>query len=102
MEQCITYSSYNVPPWFREFYLEDSCQNRVLDSCSQCLNLALVDYVDRRLGSLTVDDILSNGQSTEYSNWNFFQFTVQKKLLEKKNFEEYVKYISKSYIGISY
>ncbi|XP_037754903.1 interferon-induced very large GTPase 1 isoform X2 [Chelonia mydas] len=79
---------------FKDHYLEkDARQNRARDLCDQCLKPALMDYVSKRLGLEIVDDILSSGQSIEYASRSFFQFTVQKKLLEDGNFNNYVKYI---------
>ncbi|XP_065258524.1 interferon-induced very large GTPase 1-like [Emys orbicularis] len=79
---------------FRDHYLEkDARQNRAKEFCDQCLKPALMDYVSKRLGLEIVDDILSSGQSIEYASRSFFQFTVQKKLLEDGNFNNYVKYI---------
>uniref|UniRef100_A0A8C8SDB1 VLIG-type G domain-containing protein n=1 Tax=Pelusios castaneus TaxID=367368 RepID=A0A8C8SDB1_9SAUR len=80
---------------FRDHYLEkDARQNRAKDFCDQCLKPALKDYVNKRLGLEIVDDILSSGQSIEYASRSFFQFTVQKKLLEDGNFNSYVEYIT--------
>ncbi|XP_065450260.1 interferon-induced very large GTPase 1-like isoform X3 [Chrysemys picta bellii] len=79
---------------FRDHYLEkDARQNRAKEFCDQCLKPALMDYVSKRLGLEIVDDILSSGQSIEYASRSFFQFTVQKTLLEDENFNNYVKYI---------
>ncbi|KAM9147478.1 interferon-induced very large GTPase 1-like isoform 1-T1 [Pangshura tecta] len=79
---------------FKDHYLEkDARQDRAKDLCDQCLKPALMDYVSKRLGLEIVDDILSSGQSIEYASRSFFQFTVQKKLLEDGNFNNYVKYI---------
>ncbi|KAG6925030.1 upregulator of cell proliferation, partial [Chelydra serpentina] len=79
---------------FIDLYLEkDENQTRARDFCNQCLKPALMDYVNKRLGLEIVDDILSSGQSIQYGSRSFFQFTVQKKLLEDGNFDNYVKYI---------
>ncbi|XP_043373144.1 up-regulator of cell proliferation-like [Dermochelys coriacea] len=80
---------------FRDLYLEkDTCQERAKDFCDQCLRPALVEYVNKRLGIEIVDDFLRKGQSLEYGSRSFFQFAVQKKLLEEMNFDNYVKYIN--------
>ncbi|KYO28641.1 interferon-induced very large GTPase 1 isoform X2 [Alligator mississippiensis] len=80
---------------FRDLYYEkDACRKKAIDFCNQCLRPALEEYVRKRLGIEIVDDFLSSGQSLEYSSRSFFQFTVQKKLLEEMNFDNYVKYIS--------
>nr|XP_006134415.1 interferon-induced very large GTPase 1-like isoform X1 [Pelodiscus sinensis]XP_014434665.1 interferon-induced very large GTPase 1-like isoform X1 [Pelodiscus sinensis] len=79
---------------FRDLYYEkDACQKRAFDFCDRCLKPALWDYMKKRLGIEIVDDFLSSGESIEYGSRSFFQFTVQKKLLEEMNFDNYVKYI---------
>ncbi|XP_065450273.1 up-regulator of cell proliferation-like [Chrysemys picta bellii] len=78
---------------FKALYLEkDECQDRAWNFCDQCLRPALVDYVNKRLGTEIVDDILSSEQSVEYSTRNFFQFFVLKQLLEENDFNNYVQY----------
>ncbi|XP_074854404.1 interferon-induced very large GTPase 1-like [Carettochelys insculpta] len=80
---------------FRDLYYEkDACQKRAFDFCDRCLKPALWEYMQKRLGIEIVDDFLSSGESIEYGSRSFFQFTVQKKLLEEKNFANYVKYIN--------
>ncbi|CAM5148366.1 unnamed protein product [Natator depressus] len=79
---------------FTDLYLEkDENQTRARDFCYQCLKPALVDYINKRLGIEIVDDILNKAESIEYGSRTFFQFTVQKKLLEEMNFDNYVKYM---------
>ncbi|TFJ99733.1 ER membrane protein complex subunit 4 [Platysternon megacephalum] len=79
---------------FTDLYLEkDENQTRARDFCDQCLKPALVVYINKRLGIEIVDDILNKAESIEYGSRTFFQFTVQKKLLEEMNFDNYVKYI---------
>ncbi|XP_065447306.1 up-regulator of cell proliferation-like [Chrysemys picta bellii] len=79
---------------FTDLYLEkDENQTRARDFCDQCLKPALVDYINKRLGTEIVDDILSKAESVEYGSRTFFQFIVQKKLLEEMDLDNYVKYI---------
>ncbi|CAM5148554.1 unnamed protein product [Natator depressus] len=79
---------------FTDLYLEkDENQTRARDFCYQCLKPALVDHINKRLGIEIVDDILNKAESIEYGSRTFFQFTVQKKLLEEMNFDNYVKYM---------
>ncbi|KAH0626339.1 hypothetical protein JD844_001275 [Phrynosoma platyrhinos] len=79
---------------FQDLYYEkDACQKRAWDFCDLCLKPALVDYLYKRLGIDIVDDFLSSGQSIQYGSRSFFQFMVQKKLLEDDKFDYYVKYI---------
>ncbi|CAM2115023.1 unnamed protein product [Caretta caretta] len=78
---------------FKALYLEkDECQDRAWNFCDQCLRPALVDYVNKRLGTEIVDDILSSEWSVEYSTRSFFQFFVLKQLLEENDFNNYVQY----------
>ncbi|XP_026502794.2 interferon-induced very large GTPase 1-like, partial [Terrapene carolina triunguis] len=80
---------------FRDLYYEkDACQKRAFDFCDRCLRPALWAYMKKRLGIEIVDDFLSSGESIEYGSRSFFQFTVQKKLLEEMDFNNYVKYVS--------
>uniref|UniRef100_A0A8C8SFU5 VLIG-type G domain-containing protein n=1 Tax=Pelusios castaneus TaxID=367368 RepID=A0A8C8SFU5_9SAUR len=85
------------PQYFSTFtdlyYKKDACQKRAFDFCDMCLRPALWEYMKKRLGIEIVDDFLSSSESMEYGSRSFFQFTVQKKLLEEMNFENYVKYI---------
>ncbi|XP_053119805.1 interferon-induced very large GTPase 1-like [Hemicordylus capensis] len=80
---------------FKSVYLEkDAQQIRAKDFCNQCLQPALLYYVKKRLGIEIVDNFLSSVQSIGYASRSFFQFTILKQLLEEKNFEQYVKYIT--------
>ncbi|XP_062994197.1 interferon-induced very large GTPase 1-like [Elgaria multicarinata webbii] len=80
---------------FRDLYLEkDALQNRAKDFCDQCLQPALVDYINKRLGIEIVDDILTSSHSIEYASRTFFQYTLLNEMLEEKNFGKYVEYIN--------
>ncbi|XP_050812614.1 interferon-induced very large GTPase 1-like [Gopherus flavomarginatus] len=80
---------------FRDLYYEkDACQKRAFDFCDRCLKPALWEYMKKRLGIEIVDNFLSSGESIEYGSRSFFQFTMQKKLLEEMDFNNYVKYVS--------
>ncbi|XP_066486485.1 interferon-induced very large GTPase 1-like [Tiliqua scincoides] len=76
------------------YYEKDACQKRAMDFCHQCLRPALVDYINKRLGIKIADDFLSGKQSMQYGSRAFFQFAVQKKLLEEMNFDAYMEYIT--------
>ncbi|KAL8176537.1 UNVERIFIED_CONTAM: hypothetical protein K2H54_036067 [Gekko kuhli] len=81
---------------FKDLYYEkDACQKRAKDFCDLCLKPALVAHLYKRLGIEIVDDLLSSGQSLQYGSRSFFQFTVQKTLLEEEKFEDYVEYINR-------
>ncbi|CAM5158786.1 unnamed protein product [Natator depressus] len=80
---------------FRDVYYEkDACQKRAFDFCDRCLRPALWEYMKKRLGIEIVDNFLSSGESIVYGSRSFFQFSVQKKLLEEMDFNNYVKYIN--------
>ncbi|XP_044870429.1 up-regulator of cell proliferation-like [Mauremys mutica] len=80
---------------FKALYLEkDECQDRAWNFCDQCLRPALVDYVNKRLGTEIVDDILSSKWSIDFSTRSDFQFYVLKQLLEENSFNNYVYYTS--------
>ncbi|XP_066485323.1 up-regulator of cell proliferation-like [Tiliqua scincoides] len=88
----------NLKPWyfsiFKDLYhKKDACQKRAEDFCDLCLKPALLDHLNKRLGIEIVDDFLSSGQYIQYGSRSFFQFTVQKLLLEKEKFDDYVNYI---------
>ncbi|KAJ6652127.1 hypothetical protein lerEdw1_013167 [Lerista edwardsae] len=76
------------------YYEKDACQKRAMDFCHQCLRPAFLDYINKKLGIKIVDDFLSSEQSMQYGSRTFFQFAVQKKLLEEMNFDAYVQYIT--------
>ncbi|XP_060111878.1 up-regulator of cell proliferation [Heteronotia binoei] len=79
---------------FRDLYLEkDAHQTSAKNFCDQCLHPALLDYVNRKLGIVIVDNIVSGTQSMRYVSRSFFQFTVLKELLEDRNVDNYVKYM---------
>nr|XP_023659537.1 up-regulator of cell proliferation [Paramormyrops kingsleyae] len=79
---------------FLDLYLEkDHCQRKVTDFVNLCLKPAVTDYINRSLGIDIVDEILTSSHSTEYSSRSYFQFTILKDLLEKDDFQSYVKYI---------
>ncbi|KAJ7314134.1 hypothetical protein JRQ81_006072 [Phrynocephalus forsythii] len=80
---------------FKDLYYEkDACQKRAKQFCDLCLRPALVDHLYKRLGIEIVDDVLSGEMSIQYGSRSFFQFTVQKNLLEEGNFDEYKEYIN--------
>nr|XP_056720188.1 interferon-induced very large GTPase 1-like [Euleptes europaea] len=80
---------------FTDLYLEkDAHQTRAKNFCDRCLHLALVDYVNKRLGIEIVDDVLTSTQSIGYASRSFFQFQVLKELLEDRNVNNYVRYLT--------
>ncbi|XP_053550902.1 interferon-induced very large GTPase 1 [Bombina bombina] len=76
------------------FHEKDEIQNRAKHFCDHCLKPALIDHINGRLGIEIVDDILSSGDSKDYSTRSVFQFTVLKQMLEDNDFNHYVQYSS--------
>ncbi|XP_067400751.1 interferon-induced very large GTPase 1-like [Emydura macquarii macquarii] len=84
---------------FKAVYSEkDECQNKAWNFCDQCLRPALVDHVNKRLGTEIVDDFLMSERSIEYSSRKFFQFFVLEQLLEENDFNNYVQY-TRNYVN---
>uniref|UniRef100_A0A087YJR9 VLIG-type G domain-containing protein n=1 Tax=Poecilia formosa TaxID=48698 RepID=A0A087YJR9_POEFO len=82
--------------YFIDLYKErDDCQRKANDYIQFCIKPAVEDFITRSLGVDIVDEILTSHHSAEYSSRSFFQYNIQKELLEKDDFECFVKYISK-------
>ncbi|XP_047435859.1 up-regulator of cell proliferation-like isoform X2 [Mugil cephalus] len=60
-----------------------------------CLKPAVEDYINRSLGIDIVDEILTSFHSTEFSSRSYFQYNIQRELLQKEDFQSFVKYISR-------
>uniref|UniRef100_A0A3B3ULW7 VLIG-type G domain-containing protein n=1 Tax=Poecilia latipinna TaxID=48699 RepID=A0A3B3ULW7_9TELE len=81
---------------FIDLYKErDDCQRKANDYIKLCIKPAVEDFINRSLGVDIVDEILTSQHSAEYSSRSFFQYNIQKELLEKDDFECFVKYINK-------
>ncbi|XP_034051410.1 up-regulator of cell proliferation-like [Thalassophryne amazonica] len=79
---------------FLDLYKQsDHCQRKATDFAQCCIKPAIEEYIDRSLGIDIVDEILTSCHSLEYSSRSFFQYSILKELLEKENFQSYVKYI---------
>ncbi|XP_017332323.1 up-regulator of cell proliferation [Ictalurus punctatus] len=70
----------------------DQCHRKARDFTQFCLKPAVTEYIDQSLGPDIVDAVLLNNP-TEYSSRVMFQYTIQKELLEKSNFDDFKKYI---------
>ncbi|XP_032416655.1 up-regulator of cell proliferation-like [Xiphophorus hellerii] len=80
---------------FIDLYKErDHCQRKANDYIEFCIRPAVEDFISRSLGVDVVDEILTSHHSAEYSSRSFFQYSIQKELLEKDDFECFVKYIN--------
>ncbi|XP_068584955.1 up-regulator of cell proliferation-like [Cebidichthys violaceus] len=81
---------------FIDLYKErDGCQRKANDFVRLCIKPAVEDYIRRSLGVNIVDEILNSGHSADYSSRSFFQYNIQKELLQKDDFKSFVKYIRK-------
>ena len=70
----------------------DHCQRKAADFVRCCIKPAVEEYISRSLGIHIVDE---NCNSSEYSSRSYFQYNIQKELLQKEDFESFVKYIRK-------
>ncbi|XP_053093655.1 up-regulator of cell proliferation-like [Pangasianodon hypophthalmus] len=78
---------------FIDLYRErDQCQRKARDFTQLCLKPAVTEYINQSLGPDIVDAVLLNNP-TEYSSRVLFQYTIQKELLEKSNFDDFKNYI---------
>lgn len=74
------------------YHEKDESQLRAQRFCEVCLKPSLTDYVYKNLGGEIVSDILTSGDSFQYSSRTFFQYTLLRELLENPDFTQYVKY----------
>uniref|UniRef100_A0A3Q4M8I4 VLIG-type G domain-containing protein n=1 Tax=Neolamprologus brichardi TaxID=32507 RepID=A0A3Q4M8I4_NEOBR len=80
---------------FLDLYKErDHCQRKAKDFARVCIKPAVEDYVNRSLGVDIVDEIVTSCHSTEYSSRSYFQYNIQRELLQKEDFNSFVRYIS--------
>ncbi|KAK3537530.1 hypothetical protein QTP70_012753 [Hemibagrus guttatus] len=70
----------------------DQCHRKAREFTQVCLNPAVTEYIDQSIGPDIVDAVLKK-HPTEYSSRVLFQYTIQKELLEKSNFEDFKRYI---------
>ncbi|KAK2920460.1 hypothetical protein Q8A73_002664 [Channa argus] len=79
---------------FLDLYQQrDHCQRKASDFVQCCIKPAVVEYINRSLGIDIVDEILTSSHSAEYSSRSFFQYSIQKELLQKEDFDSFLKYI---------
>uniref|UniRef100_A0A8C5QW23 VLIG-type G domain-containing protein n=1 Tax=Leptobrachium leishanense TaxID=445787 RepID=A0A8C5QW23_9ANUR len=79
---------------------KDQSQQRAKQFCDLCLKPALTEYINRHLGQEIVDDVLNSSDNMKFKSRSDFQAAVLKDLLEKDDFQEYVKY-TRSYESFS-
>ncbi|XP_053185276.1 up-regulator of cell proliferation-like [Scomber japonicus] len=79
---------------FLDLYKQkDHCQRKANDFVQFCIKPAVEEYINRSLGIEIVDEILTSCHSAEYSSRSFFQYNIQEELLQKDDFNSFVKYI---------
>ncbi|KAF3832272.1 hypothetical protein F7725_025937 [Dissostichus mawsoni] len=71
----------------------DDCQRKADAFVRRCVKPAVEEYISRHLGTNIVDKVLAGRHSAEYSSRNFFQYNSQKELLQKEDFQSFVKFI---------
>ncbi|XP_047436323.1 up-regulator of cell proliferation-like [Mugil cephalus] len=81
---------------FLDLYKQrDQSQKKANDFVKFCVKPAVEDYINRSLGIDIVDEILTSSHSAEFSSRSYFQYNSQRELLKKKDFQSFVKYISR-------
>lgn len=81
---------------FLDLYKQrDHCQRKAAEFVRCCIKPAVEEYIRRFLGINIVDEIVTSSSSAEYSSRSLFQYNIQKELLQKDDFNSFVKYISK-------
>ncbi|XP_062245475.1 up-regulator of cell proliferation-like [Platichthys flesus] len=72
---------------------QDHCQRRAKDFVQSCFKPAVKQFISGSLGVNIVDDILTGSHSAEYSSRTFFQYNIQKELLQQGDFKSFFNYI---------
>ncbi|XP_078111940.1 LOW QUALITY PROTEIN: up-regulator of cell proliferation-like [Sander vitreus] len=89
----------NKPQYLSDFLdlykKRDDCQRKANDFVRLCIKPAVEEYISRSLGIQILDQILTSCHSAEYRSRSFFHYNIQKELLQKEDFESFVKYICK-------
>ncbi|XP_067455037.1 up-regulator of cell proliferation-like [Thunnus thynnus] len=79
---------------FLDLYEErDNCQRKAKHFVQFCIKPAVEEYINRSLGINIVDEILTGCHSAEFSSRSFFQYNIQRELLQKDDFDSLVKFI---------
>ncbi|XP_034004759.1 up-regulator of cell proliferation-like [Trematomus bernacchii] len=74
---------------------KDHCQRKANAFVRLCIKPAVEEYISRHLGTNIVDEVLAGRHSAEYSSRNIFQYNIQEELLQKEDFQSFVKFICK-------
>ncbi|CAI5669312.1 unnamed protein product [Oreochromis niloticus] len=73
------------------FHERDQCQKKAEEFTNRCLKPAVEDFVNRSLGPDIIDEIR---KLKEFSTRMSFQYSILLHLLFKKDFQDYLNYIS--------
>lgn len=78
---------------FIDLYRErDHCRRKAQDFVQHGLRPAILQYINRFLGTDIVDEMVKSSHAAEYSSRSSFQYSILKELLEKDDFQAFVKY----------
>ncbi|XP_055743551.1 up-regulator of cell proliferation-like [Salvelinus fontinalis] len=81
---------------FIDLYRErDHCQRKAQDFVQHGLRPAILQYINGFLGTDIVDEMVKSSHAAEYSSRSSFQYSILKELLEKDDFQAFVKYFEK-------
>ncbi|XP_026234895.1 up-regulator of cell proliferation-like [Anabas testudineus] len=70
----------------------DDCESKATNFVQYCIKPAVEEFIRRSLGIDIVDEILISSKSEEFSSRSFFQYNILKELLQKEDFEGFIKY----------
>ncbi|KAK3537338.1 hypothetical protein QTP70_008217 [Hemibagrus guttatus] len=86
------FKSHYLSDFIDLYRKNDQCHRKAREFAQLCLKPAVTEYIEQSIGPDIVDAVLLNNP-TEYSSRVLFQYTIQKELLEKSNFEDFNRYI---------
>ncbi|XP_060923544.1 up-regulator of cell proliferation-like [Limanda limanda] len=72
---------------------QDHCQRKAKDFVQSCIKPAVKQFICGSLGVNIVDYILTSSYSAEYGSRTFFQYNIQKELLQQEKFMSVLSYI---------
>ncbi|CAB1322362.1 unnamed protein product [Coregonus sp. 'balchen'] len=70
----------------------DHCRRKAQDFAQHGLRPAILQHINRFLGTDIVDEMVKSSHAAEYSSRSSFQYSILKELLEKDDFQAFVKY----------
>ncbi|XP_040890770.1 up-regulator of cell proliferation-like [Toxotes jaculatrix] len=85
------YKNNKKSDYLDQYKQREHCQGKANDFVRVCIKPAVEDYISKSLGEDIVNEILTSCPCTGYSS--FFQYNIQKEMLQKENFKSFAKYI---------